>query len=239
MLRLENVSVSFGGIAALTAVEFGLEEGAILGLVGPNGAGKTTLFNVISGLVPATTGLVHFRGRSLNGMPAHKRVRTGIGRSFQIPQPLHELTVKENLIVGQHFGGGGRDSKKIDHLLDVLNLRSKADSDAATALTLVERKALEIGKALSTDPKLLMLDEVFAGLETQGKKVFSDLIHLLLREWKLSVIMIEHDMDTIRRICERAIVLDFGRIIADGSPEAVFQDPAVVRSYTGVGATDA
>ena len=129
-------------------------------------------------------------------------------------------------MVAQHFGGGTEDARGIDKLLEFLGLRDKQYAMAATDLTLTQRKALEIGKALATGPKLLMLDEVFPGLQTQGKRRFSDLI-------------LEHDIETISRLCERVIVLDFGRLIGDGTPENVFRDPAVVRSYTGVGSADA
>lgn len=239
MLELENVSVAFGGVKALSGVTFALHDQSIVGLVGPNGAGKTTLFNVISGLVVATAGSVRFNGVSLDRLPVHRRTRAGIGRSFQVPQPLHELTVRQNLMVAQHFGAGINDAAGIDRVLDFLGLRDRENVMAATELTLTQRKALEIGKALATRPKLLMLDEVFAGLETHGKRVFSDMIHRLSQDWKLAVIVIEHDIDTIMRLCERAIVLDFGRVIADGVPEDVFRDPAVIRSYTGVEAAHA
>jgi len=239
MLQLEDVSVSFGGIHALSNVTFGVDDASIVGLVGPNGAGKTTLFDAISGLVRLTKGEIRFNGRSLTNLAPHHRVRAGVGRSFQVPRPLRELTVRENLMVAQHFGGGSDDEATIDKLLVFLELNNRQHAMAATDLSLTQRKMLEIGKALATRPKLLMLDEVFAGLETAGKRSFSDLILRLAQEWKLSVVMIEHDIETISRLCQRVIVLDFGRLIADGTPETVFEDPAVVRSYTGAGTEDA
>lgn len=239
MLQLKDVSVSFGGVQALSNVTFDIDDASIVGLVGPNGAGKTTLFNAISGLVRLTKGEIRFDGTTLTNLAPHHRVRAGLGRSFQIPQPLRELTVRENLMVAQHFGAGSNDEAAIDELLAFLDLGRQQQARAATDLTLTQRKTLEIGKALATRPKLLMLDEVFAGLETQGKRSFSDLILKLAKERNLSVVMIEHDIETISRLCQRVIVLDFGRLIADGTPDAVFNDPAVVRSYTGVGTEDA
>lgn len=236
MLALEHVSVRFGGIAALTDVTAEIAGDAVTGLVGPNGAGKTTLFNTISGLVAPTAGRILLDGRDLAGVPLHRRARLGIGRSFQIPQPLHELTVRENLVVAQAFGAGRNDPARIDHILDVLGLAPKAGADAATGLALSEHKRLEVGKALATEPRLLLLDEVLAGLETAGKRAFIALLQRLRRDWGLGMIVIEHDIETIMTLCGRAIVLDFGRVIADGTPDAVFRDPAVRRSYTGAAA---
>ena len=239
MLRLERVSVRFGGVAALTDVTAEIAGEATTGLVGPNGAGKTTLFNTISGLVAPTAGRVLFGGADLAGKALHQRARLGIGRSFQIPQPLHELTVRENLVVAQAFGAGRDDPARIDHILGVLDLAAKAGANAATELALSEHKRLEVGKALATEPRLLLLDEVLAGLETAGKRAFIAMLGRLRRDWNLGMIVIEHDIETIMTLGDRAIVLDFGRIIADGAPDAVFRDPAVRRSYTGAEAADA
>jgi branched-chain amino acid transport system ATP-binding protein len=235
-LRLENISVRFGGIAALTGVNLDVADDSVVGLVGPNGAGKTTLFNVISGLVRPTEGSARFGDTDLVRGKIHDRAKAGIGRTFQIPQPLHELTVRENLMVAQRFGAGRVDPGRIDEILDFLNLTHKADAQAATDLALSEQKALEVGKALATEPKLLMLDEVLAGLETSGKRAFMTMLARLHREWNLAMIVIEHDIETISRLCQRCVVLNFGKVIADGTPDAVFRDPEVRRSYTGTGA---
>ena len=168
----------------------------------------------------------------------YDRARAGIGRTFQIPQPMHELTVRENLMVAQRFGAGRVDPGRIDEILDFLNFAHKAGAQAATDLALSEQKALEVGKALATEPKLLMLDEVLAGLETSGKRAFMTMLARLHREWNLAMIVIEHDIETISRLCQRCVVLNFGKVIADGTPDAVFRDPEVRRSYTGTGAAE-
>ncbi|PWC39196.1 ATP-binding cassette domain-containing protein [Azospirillum sp. TSO35-2] len=233
MLTLEGVQVNFGGVQALKSASFSVGEGESIGLVGPNGAGKTTLFNVISGVVRPTGGRLDFRGASLLRLPEWKRARLGIGRSFQIPRPLGHCTVRENLIVAQRFGAGKKDPKRIDEILDLLNLREKADRDATTELALTEHKALEVGKALATEPSLLLLDEVLAGLETNSKRAFMERLAVVRERYRLAMVIIEHDIPTIAALCPRVLVLNFGQIIADGTPDAVFRDPEVIRSYTG------
>lgn len=232
MLRLEDVSVRFGGLVALSGISFSIQKGEILGLVGPNGAGKTTLFNCISGLVRAR-GRIAFEEREITALPLHKRARAGIGRTFQIPQPMHHLTVRENLTVAQVFGAGRSDPARITEILDVMELSGKADADAASALALQELKRLEIAKALATEPKLLLLDEVLAGLESQAKRAFMLKLRELHKLFGLTIVIVEHDIETISNLCSRAVVLNFGQLIADGTPEAVFRDPQVMKSYTG------
>ncbi|MBA4789917.1 MAG: ABC transporter ATP-binding protein [Rhizobiales bacterium] len=232
MLRLEDVSVRFGGLVALSGISFTIGQGEILGLVGPNGAGKTTLFNSISGLVRAR-GRIAFQDKEITRLPLHKRARAGIGRTFQIPQPMHHLTVRENLTVAQVFGAGRNDPARITEILDVMELSGKADADAASALALQELKRLEIAKALATEPKLLLLDEVLAGLESQAKRAFMLKLRELHRLFGLTIVIVEHDIETISSLCSRAVVLNFGQLIADGTPDAVFRDPQVMKSYTG------
>lgn len=232
MLELDAVTVRFGGLTALSSISFRIAQGEILGLVGPNGAGKTTLFNSISGLVKAR-GRISFNGREVTSLPLHKRARAGIGRTFQIPQPMHHLTVRENLAVAQVFGAGRYDEKRIDEILAVMELSHKADADAATALALQELKRLEIAKALATEPKLLLLDEVLAGLESNAKRAFMRKLKELHALFGLTIVIVEHDIETISGLCTRAVVLNFGQLIADGTPAEVFNNPAVVESYTG------
>ncbi|WP_336486994.1 ABC transporter ATP-binding protein [Methylobacterium nigriterrae] len=232
MLALEAVTVRFGGLVALRDVTFGLEKGEILGLVGPNGAGKTTLFNGISGLT-RLRGRVLFEGRDITRLPLHRRARLGIGRTFQIPQPMKHLTVRENLAVAQVFGAGRHDPERIEEILAVMDLSAQAGRPAEGALALQELKRLEIAKALATEPKLLLLDEVLAGLESQAKRGFSAKLRELHARFGLTIVIVEHDIETISDLCSRAVVLDFGEIIADGTPAAVFRDRRVVESYTG------
>jgi branched-chain amino acid transport system ATP-binding protein len=233
LLALEAVSMNFGGVAALGDVTLAVAEGETLGLVGPNGAGKTTLFNVVSGVLAPSAGRLRFAGRSLKRAANWRRARQGIGRTFQIPQPLHELTVRQNLQVAQRFGSGRRDEARIDEILDLLGLAGKQQVEAAHGLALTEQKALEVGKALAVEPRLLLLDEVLGGLETATKRAFGQTLMAVKERFGLTMIVIEHDIETIRTLCPRAVVLNFGRVIADGTPEQVFRDPEVVRSYTG------
>ena len=233
MLQLDQVSVRFGGLTAVNAVSLSVGTQDVVGLVGPNGAGKTTLFNAISGLADSSSGRILLDGVDLLRRPMHQRARMGLGRTFQIPQPLHELTVRENLMVAQRFGTGAVDQRKLDEIMAFTELDGKGARMAASALALTELKALEVAKALATNPRLLLLDEVLAGLETSGKRRFMAMLKDLHTRFGVGILIIEHDIETISKLCHRVVVLNFGRLIADGTPEAVFSDPKVIESYTG------
>ena len=233
MLQLEAVTVRFGGLTAVDGVTLTAQQDEVLGLVGPNGAGKTTLFNAVSGLVRPSAGRILFDSVNMLSAPLYRRARIGIGRTFQIPQPLHELTVRENLIVAQRFGAGRVDEERIAEVLEFTELASLAERDAATGLALTELKALEIAKALCTNPKLLLLDEALAGLETSGKRRFMKMLQALHKRFSVGILIIEHDIETISQLCDRVAALNFGRLIALGTPDQVFGDPEVIRSYTG------
>ena len=234
MLEIDGLSVRFGGLQALDGVSLHIAAGEIVGLVGPNGAGKTTLFNAISGTVRAQQGTLRFAGETLAEFPAFMRARRGIGRTFQIPQPMHGLTVADNLTVAQRFGAGTVDARAAADILALVGLTDKARADAATELSLTELKALEVAKALATNPRLLLLDEVLAGLEMHGKRTFTQMLAEIHRQRNLAIVVIEHDIEAISTLCPRVAVLDFGKLIADGTPDIVFNDPAVIASYTGV-----
>lgn len=234
MLEIAGLSVRFGGLQALDDVSLRVNDREIVGLVGPNGAGKTTLFNAVSGTVRAQRGTIRFAADDLTTLSPYRRVRLGIGRTFQIPQPMHTLTVAENLAVAQRFGAGVVDHDAAAAVLALVRLTDKADADAATELSLTELKALEVAKALATKPRLLLLDEVLAGLEVHGKRAFTQMLAEIHGQLQLAIIMIEHDIETISTLCPRVVVLNFGRRIADGTPAAVFSDPAVIESYTGM-----
>jgi branched-chain amino acid transport system ATP-binding protein len=238
MLELRDIGVQFGGLRALDRVSLSVAAGEIVGLVGPNGAGKTTLFNVISGTVRPQRGMLRFDGADMARTPAYARVRRGVGRTFQIPQPMHTLTVAENLTVAQRFGAGRVDARAAAEILDLVQLTDRASRDAATELSLTELKALEVAKALATQPRMLLLDEVLAGLEDSGKRRFTQLLADIHTRYKLAILIIEHDIETISSLCPRAAVLNFGQLIADGTPAFVFSQPDVVASYTGT-VTDA
>jgi branched-chain amino acid transport system ATP-binding protein len=238
MLELHDISVRFGGLQALDGVSFSVAAGEIVGLVGPNGAGKTTLFNVISGTVKPQRGTLRFEGVDMARTAAYARARRGIGRTFQIPQPMHTLSVAENLTVAQRFGAGRVDRRAQAEILDLVQLTDRASRDAATELSLTELKALEVAKVLATQPRLLLLDEALAGLEPHGKRRFTQMLAEIHGRYKLAIVIIEHDIETISMLCPRAAVLNFGQLIADGTPASVFSRPDVVASYTGA-VTDA
>ena len=233
MLQLDDLSVRFGGLTAVKSVKLAVGTHEVVGLVGPNGAGKTTLFNAISGLVKPSSGRIRFDAIDVLRAPLHRRARMGIGRTFQIPQPMHELTVRENLVVAQRFGTGQVDEQKIVDVLAFTGLADKAERDAASELALTELKALEVAKALAISPRLLLLDEVLAGLETSGKRRFMGMLKDLHRRFGVGILIIEHDIETISNLCHRVAVLNFGELIADGTPDEVFRNPAVMQSYTG------
>jgi branched-chain amino acid transport system ATP-binding protein len=236
MLELANISVRFGGLKALDDVTLRVNAGEIVGLVGPNGAGKTTLFDVISGSIRPGDGTLSLDGADLMSKPVYARARRTLGRTFQIPQPMQGLTVAENMRVAQRFGGGMVDVAAVAEILSLVGLDTLANRDAATGLSLTEMKALEIAKALATRPRVLLLDEVLAGLEAHGKRRFTRLLADIRTRYALTILIIEHDIETISTLCPRVAVLDFGRLIADGAPDAVFRDAVVVASYTGMDA---
>jgi branched-chain amino acid transport system ATP-binding protein len=239
VLELADIGVDFGGLCALHGVSLTVAPGEIVGLVGPNGAGKTTLFNAISGIVRPQRGSVSFGGGDLARASTHARARRGIGRTFQIPQPMHTLTVAENLAVAQRFGAGRVDRKAMAEILELVQLSHLAPRDAATELSLTELKSLEVARALATRPKLLLLDEVLAGLEANGKRKFTQLLADIHARYELAILMIEHDIEAISTLCPRVVVLNFGQLIADGAPADVFTQPDVVASYTGTVVTHA
>lgn len=233
MLQLDNVTVRFGGVTAVNGLTLSIAANEVTGLVGPNGAGKTTLFNAISGLVRPGTGRIVFNAVDVLTSPVYRRARLGLGRTFQVPQPLSRLTVRENLLVAQRFGTGSVNELRLLEILEFVGLAAKAERDAASELSLSELKALEVGKALATNPKLLLLDEVLAGLETSGKRRFMQMLKDMHAKFGVGILIIEHDIETISNLCKRVAVLNFGELIADGTPDEVFRDPAVIKSYTG------
>ncbi len=233
MLQLENVTVRFGGVTAVNRLSLSIAIDEVTGLVGPNGAGKTTLFNAISGLARPNAGRIVFNAVDVLKVPVYRRARLGLGRTFQVPQPLSRLTVRENLLVAQRFGTGAVNESRLNEILAFVGLAEKAERDATSELALSELKALEVGKALATNPKLLLLDEVLAGLETTGKRRFMQMLKDMHAKFGVGILIIEHDIETISNLCKRVAVLNFGELIADGTPDEVFRDPAVIRSYTG------
>jgi len=235
LLKLTNLSKSFGSLQVISNFNLYLKEKEALGIIGPNGAGKSTLFNLITGSLNSDGGSIMFNGKDLTGMTAHVRCREGIGRSYQIPHPFSGMTVFENLLVGATFGGGEKENKSYDNctqLLERTGLIDKANV-LAGSLTLLERKRLEMARALATKPKLLLLDEIAGGLtEYEVKELVESVneIHSL----GTSIIWIEHIVHALMSVVDRLVVINFGEKLDDGEPEAVLNSPEVQKIYMGI-----
>ena len=233
VLRCQDVSKRFGGIQALDGVELAVEDDEIVGLVGPNGAGKTTLFNVITGVYRPNGGNVTFRGEELVGQRPHRICRRGIARSFQMPKPITQLTIEENLRVADRFGRGGDEwLLPPGDLLDLFGLATHREA-YPDRLQLVEKKYLDLARALATAPSLVCLDEIMAGLTPVEKNDTIDRVRVLHDDHDLSFLVIEHDLRVVRDLCDRVVVIDEGRNIAAGSAQSVFEDERVRETYIG------
>ncbi|MCW5693697.1 MAG: ABC transporter ATP-binding protein [Pseudolabrys sp.] len=236
MLDVRNVSRRFGGLLAVSGVSMSVREGSITALIGPNGAGKTTLFSVISGFLKPSDGEVFYDGDDVTGAPSHKLARRGIGRTFQIVQPFAGLTVRENIRVGAYLRHRGRDAAiaAAEQVAREVGLEALLDTPA-DALTVAGRKRLELAKALATEPKLLLLDEVLAGLNPSEIR---DIIPVIrsLRDRGVTILMIEHVMQAVMSLAEQVFVLAEGRLVAEGTPEEVAGNPIVIEAYLGHGA---
>ena len=236
LLEVRNVTKRYGRLAAVAGLSFDVQEGEVLGLIGPNGAGKTTLVNVIAGSAPGWTGDIRFRGRSLRRLRPYRIGRLGIARSFQIAQPFAVMSVVENVIVGALYGRGKRGSVSAARasalrILEPLGLAGKADVPAES-LNPAERKRLEIAKALATEPSLLLLDEVMAGLNAAEIDLAVELIRHV-REQGVSIVLIEHVMRAISSLADRVVVLHHGEKMLEGPPADVLADEVVIGAYLG------
>ena len=248
LLQLDGVSRHFGGLKVLQDVNLEVPQGGIFGLIGPNGAGKTTVFNLTTGLLPTTGGTIRFEGRDLAGVKPHEITRGGIARTFQNIRIFKEMSLLENVMVGMHaklrYGGLGllaasglfrseerRARERARELLSWVKLDHKAE-DTADNLSYGDQRKLELARALATEPKLLLLDEPVAGMNSTEK---TDLMHEIrnISGRGYTIFMIEHDMRFVMGLCEHIAVLNFGRIIARGGPDQIRNDPQVIEAYLG------
>ena len=248
MLQLTKISKNFGGLQVLQDVSFSVPQGSIFGLIGPNGAGKTTVFNLITGLLRASGGGIEFNGQNLGNVPAHRITELGIARTFQNIRVFKEMTLLENVVVGMH------DHLNYNVVSSVLNLPSYRRMEAkareralellswlrldhkshmlADSLSYGEQRKLEFARALATEPKLLLLDEPVAGMNsTEKTELMAEIVNIKQRGF--SIFMIEHDMRFVMELCERIAVLNFGRIIAEGTPDQIKNNPEVIEAYLG------
>jgi branched-chain amino acid transport system ATP-binding protein len=235
LLSLQNVSKRFRGLVAVDGVSFEVPEGVIFAVIGPNGAGKTTTFNMIAGAVAPDSGSITFAGEPITGLSSDVVCRRGIARTFQLVRPFPALSVADNVIVGallreKNVGAARERAFTVLRRLDLFDKRNQV----ASTLTLPDRKRLEVARALATEPKLLLLDEVMAGLRPTETDRMVAILRAINRESGLTILLIEHVMRAVMALASEVLVLDHGVTIASGTPEQVVRDPAVVQSYLGV-----
>jgi branched-chain amino acid transport system ATP-binding protein len=236
-LELQNVTKRFGGVAAVDGVSLEVRKGEIIGIIGPNGAGKTTLLNCISGVFRLDGGDIRWEGASIAGMAPYRVARLGIGRTFQIVRPFGSMTVRENAAIGALFGSsdarkGTKEAFAIaDEVLELVGLKAKA-AHPVMALTIPDRKRLEVARAVATRPRLLLLDEVMAGLNNVEVDEALDMVRAV-HATGVTVLLIEHVMRVIVGVCDRAVVLESGHVLAEGDPEVVLRDERVIQAYLG------
>ncbi len=238
LLVLENITKRFGGIVAVDNVSLTIRRRELVGIIGPNGAGKTTLFNIINGVYKPDTGRIIFDGIDITDMPPYKRVELGLARTFQIPRPWGALTVRENVAVGALFGSERSLNvlealEEVDRILEIVGLYEKRN-EISSKLTVPEKKLLELARALAMKPKLLLLDEVVAGMSPADADRIVDTIKRVRDELDVAVVaLVEHVMRAVARFAERVIAMHQGRVLLEGPPQEVLRDKRLVEIYLG------
>jgi len=232
LLECSDICKYFGGLRAVDGVSFSVEKGEIIGLIGPNGAGKTTLFNVIAGFYKPTSGSVIFQGQKISGLSSPKICKRGVARTFQVPQPFYGMTVSQNIAVGHYFGKPGERRLGVPAIIDLIGLKAQ-EEELVDNLTISDQKRVELGKALATNPRLLLLDEVSSGLNPGEQGEMLTLIQTLLSELGITIVMVEHVMQTVMKLAGRIVVLNEGRVLATGPPEFISKSEEVIKAYLG------
>ncbi len=238
IIKIHNVTKRFGGLVALDKVTFNIYKGEILGIIGPNGAGKTTLFNCITGVYRPDDGKIFFNGLDITGKPPHRITQLGIVKTHQIVKPFNEFTVLENAMIGALFGRrAGKISKDEAREIALKNLElvgliEKKD-ELASGLTLHEKKFLELARALSAEPEVILLDEALAGLNPKEVEESLDIVRMINKELGKTIVMVEHVMHAVMNVANRIVVLHFGKLLAEGSPKEVAEMPEVITAYLG------
>jgi branched-chain amino acid transport system ATP-binding protein len=236
LLQVEKLTKRFGGLTALSELSFSVAQGEIVGLIGPNGSGKSTAFNIITGALPVSSGKVLLRGEDITPLGAHAVAARGVARTFQLVRPFLQLTALQNVVAGRLFGHAPVTSRtraeaEATEILALLGLEEKGPLKAS-ALTIMERKRLELARALATQPKLLLLDEFMAGLTPMEVQTAIQII-AQLRAQGITIVVVEHIVKAVMQLCDRVVVLNAGQKIAEGAPAAVTRDAAVIAAYLG------
>ncbi len=235
LLKVNNVTKGFGGLVAVDNVSFEVKEHEVLGLIGPNGSGKTTIMNLISGALKVSGGTISMQSRRLSALSAHQISRSGVARTFQLVRILPGLSIIENVMAGSAFGHhrqwGYQARHQAEELLERLGLGAQMYQPAST-LTYIDQKRLELARALAGEPRVLLLDEWLAGLNPTELQIGIDLVSQLRKEGR-TIVLVEHVMDAIRSLCDRCVVMNSGRKIAEGTPSHVLSDKGVIEAYLG------